>query len=60
MAFFDGEKEESPADREARLWIDAVIEDKDPVVKPEQAYVVSQLLEAIYESDKTGKAVYFD
>ena len=60
VAFFDGEKEESPADREARLWIDAVIEDKDPVVKPEQAYVVSQLLEAIYESDRTGKAVYFD
>jgi hypothetical protein len=29
------------------------------VVKPEQAFVVTQILEAIYESAKTGKAVYF-
>ena len=28
------------------------------VVTPEQAYVVSQILEAIYESARTGKAVY--
>ena len=30
------------------------------VVKPEQAIVVTRILEAIYESAKTGKAVYFD
>ena len=30
------------------------------VVKPEQAIVVTKILEAIYESAKTGKAVYFD
>ena len=29
-------------------------------VKPEQAYVVSQILEGIYESDRTGKEVVFD
>lgn len=59
VAFFEG-KAESDADREARLWIDAVINDTPPVVLPEQALVVSQILEAIYESASTGKAVYFD
>lgn len=58
VAFYDG-KEESDANLEARLWIDNVINDKEPVVKPEEAFVVTQILEAIYESAKTGKAVYF-
>jgi predicted dehydrogenase len=58
VAFYDGKKE-SDADLEARLWIDNVINDTEPVVKPEQAFVVTQILEAIYESAKTGKAVYF-
>ena len=41
-------------------WIKAIVNDTDPVVRPEQAYVVSQILEAIYESSKTGKPVFFD
>ena len=56
VAFFSG-KAESDADIEARLWIDAVVNDKEPVVLPHQAYIVSLILEAIYESAKTGKAV---
>lgn len=59
VAFFDGEME-SDADREARLWIDSLLHDKEPIVKPKQALVVSEILEAIYESAKSGKAVYFD
>jgi predicted dehydrogenase len=57
--FYDGKKEK-PADLEARLWLQAIEEDKEPVVTPEQACVVSEILEAIYESARTGKAVYFD
>ncbi|MCS7460820.1 Gfo/Idh/MocA family oxidoreductase [Paenibacillus doosanensis] len=57
--FYDGKKE-SMQDTEIRLWIDAVINDKQPTVTPEQACVVSEILEAIYESARTGKAVYFD
>ncbi|OXM86672.1 Gfo/Idh/MocA family protein [Paenibacillus rigui] len=57
--FYDGKKE-SMQDTEIRLWIDAVLNDKQPIVTPEQACVVSEILEAIYESAKTGKAVYFD
>lgn len=59
VAFFDG-GQENESDREARLWLEAVREDKEPVVKPEQALVVTQILEAIYESSRTGRAVYFD
>jgi len=56
--FYDGKKD-SPADREARLWIECILNDSEPLVKPEEALVVTEILEAIYESSKTGKAVYF-
>lgn len=59
VAFYDG-KSESDADLEARLWIESILNDTEPTVKPEEAFVVTQILEAIYESAKTGKAVYFD
>jgi predicted dehydrogenase len=59
VAFYEG-KSDSPTELEMRKWIEAIEEDKDPVVTPEQAYVVSQILEAIYESAKTGKAVYLN
>ena len=58
--FYEGVGSGSPSDMEAALWIDAVINDKDPVVLPEQAYCVSQILEGIYESAKTGKPYYFN
>lgn len=59
VAYYDGGNE-TQADKEARLWIEAIRHDKDPIVKAEQALVVSEVLEAIYESAKTGKAVYFN
>ncbi|WP_430790694.1 Gfo/Idh/MocA family protein [Virgibacillus flavescens] len=59
VAFYDGESE-SDADLEARLWIESLLNDTDATVKPREALVVTQILEAIYESAKTGKAVYFD
>ena len=58
-AFFDGHKGESPADCEARLWIESLIEDKPPVVLPEQALVVTKILEGIYTSSKTGDIFKF-
>ncbi|MDQ0201313.1 Gfo/Idh/MocA family protein [Neobacillus ginsengisoli] len=59
VAFYEG-KQESESDIEARLWIECIINDTEPFVKPEEALVVTEILEAIYESSKTGKAVYFD
>jgi predicted dehydrogenase len=58
-AFYDGRGNESPADREARLWIEAIINDTDPFVLPEEAYVVTQILEGIYISAKTGDIYKF-
>ncbi len=59
VAFYDG-KAEDAASIEARQWIQAVINDTEPTVKPEQAIVVTRILEAIYESAKTGKEVIFN
>lgn len=59
VAFFDCPSNEAHQ-IEARAFYDAVINDKEVPTKPEQAMVVTQILEAIYESAKTGKPVYFD
>ena len=59
VAFNDGKAGESAADREARLWIQAVRNDTEPLTKPEQAYVVTQILEGIYTSAKTGDIYKF-
>ncbi|MBC6296902.1 Gfo/Idh/MocA family oxidoreductase [Listeria sp. FSL L7-1517] len=57
--FYDGEGDD-PALIEAEQWLDAILNNTEPVVKPAQALVVTQILEAIYESAKTGKPVYFN
>lgn len=60
VAFYDGNGDEDPSVLEARAWLDAVVNDHEPRTKASQALVVTQILEAIYESAKTGKPVYFD
>ncbi|MGI6707240.1 MAG: Gfo/Idh/MocA family protein [Clostridia bacterium] len=57
--FYEGD-EISAADLEARMWIDSILNDTEPLTKPEQALVVTEILEAIYKSAATGKPVYFD
>ncbi len=59
VAFYDGETQRD-IDVECAAWIDAVQHDRELVVKPEQALVVTEILEAIYESAKTGKTIYFN
>lgn len=59
VAFYDGVKE-TPGITEQRRWMDAIENDTDPVVLPEQACVVSEILEAIYTSARTGEPVYFN
>lgn len=54
--FYDGEAQSS-SDVEARLWIDAILNDTPVVTKPEQAIVVTQILEAIYTSAREGRPV---
>lgn len=59
VAYFEGGAGE-PGYEEAKQWVNAVINDTEPLVKPEQAFVVTQILEAIYESDKQGKEIYLN
>lgn len=56
--FFDGGASAEGV-REQAQWFNAIINDTEPVVKPEQAFVVTQILEAIYKSAETGKEIYF-
>ena len=58
-AFYEGISQE-PHELEAMRFYQAIENDTDPVVLPEQAYVVTQILEAIYTSARTGKPVYFE
>ena len=55
----DEEDNEIEGQAEARQWIDAIINDTDPCVLPEQAYTVTRILEGIYESHKTGDIYRF-
>lgn len=59
VAFYSG-GEEDEASREARLWIEAVKNDTEPFVKPREAYTITQILEGIYTSAKTGDIFYFN
>ncbi len=59
-AFFDGVGDEDPAVREQRVWISAVKNGTPLTVLPEQAFCVTQILEGIYESAKSGTAYHFN
>lgn len=56
VAYFDGVNGE-PGTLECKQWMEAILNDTEPLVKPEQAFVVTQILEAIYKSAETGKEV---
>ena len=60
VAFYDGIDDGDPSVIEAKQWIRSIINDTDPCVLPKQAYVVTQILEGIYESSKTGDIYRFD
>ncbi|MGA2975996.1 MAG: Gfo/Idh/MocA family oxidoreductase [Spirochaetia bacterium] len=56
VAYFEGAAM-SPGDQEAHQWLSAIMKNTEPLVKPEQAFVVTQILEAIYASHQTGKMI---
>ena len=56
IAYFEGGSGE-PGEMEAKQWLEAIINDTEPLVKPEQAFKVTQILEAIYRSAETGEEV---
>jgi predicted dehydrogenase len=58
VAFYEGASD-VPEHLEMRAWINSVTKGTELVIKPEQACVVSEILEAIYTSSATGKPVVF-
>ncbi|RUS43871.1 Gfo/Idh/MocA family protein [Cohnella sp. AR92] len=56
---WNSEAPNDSAEREARAWIDSILNDTDPVVTAKQALVVQEILEAVYESSAKGQAVSF-
>lgn len=58
IAFFTGgsDKEE---DIECRQWLEAILNDTEPLVKPEQAYIVTKILDNIYKSAAEGHEIKF-
>lgn len=60
VAFFGGKANGAPHEVEAASWYDALRNDKDPIVLPEQAFCVTKILEGIYKSAETGNIVFLD
>jgi len=56
VAYFEGKGQE-PAVLEAKTWLNALHGNGEPMVDPNQAYTVTRILDAIYESARTGKEV---
>jgi predicted dehydrogenase len=59
VAFFEGTSA-SPDVVEQIVFGKAILGEGELTVLPEQAAVVTRILDAIYESAKTGKPVYFE
>lgn len=59
VAFYDGASGK-PEEIESKMFVDAIRKGTEPSTLPEQAAVVTRILEAIYESAKTGKPVYLN
>ena len=56
---FPGKKVQA-GDVECKVWLDAIDGIGQLCVKPEQAFTVTKILDAVYESARTGKQVVFE
>jgi predicted dehydrogenase len=59
VAFYRSTADEDPQVIEARTFYNAVMNGGSLVVRPEQALIVTKLLEAIYQSARTGTTIEF-
>ncbi len=60
VAFYDASGDGRPEDREGKAFIEAILNDTEVAVTPEQAYTVSLILDGIYKSAKSGQPYYFN
>lgn len=59
IAFFQGGSS-GPEFAEAKQWLAALRGEGEPLVKPEEAFTVTKILDHIYKSAASGKTIYFD
>ncbi len=58
VAYFEGSSSK-PGVLEAKQWLSAVKNNTSPLVKPEEAFMVTRVLEAIYASAEQNKTIVF-
>ncbi|HEX2947272.1 MAG TPA: Gfo/Idh/MocA family oxidoreductase [Clostridia bacterium] len=59
VSYFEGSRV-NPGEVEAEQWINAILKGTQPLVKPEQAFTVTKILDAIYKSAQSGKEFFFE
>lgn len=57
IAYFEGSTGGTPEVKECEQWLNAILNDTEPLVKPEQAFTVTQILDTIYKSAREGKEI---
>ena len=58
IAFFAGTSDK-PEEAECKQWLEAILNDGEPLVKPEQAFTVTKILDNIYRSAREGREIKF-
>ena len=58
IAFFEGTSDE-PGVIECDQWLRAILDDTEPLVKPEQAFMVTKILDSIYLSARENREIRF-
>ncbi len=56
VAFFAGNEGKAEV-KECKQWLEAILEDKEPLVKPEQAFIVTKILDNIYKSAEENREI---
>lgn len=57
-AYFDAASS-NPEVLEAQQWLDAILFDREPLVKPQEAFCVTNILDAIYRSAEKKQEIHF-
>jgi predicted dehydrogenase len=58
IGLFSGDNEE-PRDIECKVWLDAIKGKSEVVVKPEQVFIVTKILDTVYKSAESGRQIIF-
>lgn len=59
IAYFSGGGGGAEGNLDNRQWLEAIINDTEPLVKPEEAFVVTKILESIYKAAAENKEIRF-